>query len=88
MARFLLNKWGEATVGYIWTGWVWDITNWGEDFKKITDHLRGIYIIYLELVKKNKKISTCKPVGFFVFVFVFNFFNFFETKGWQTNSKA
>ena len=24
-----------------------------QDFRKITDHLRGIYTIYLKLIKKN-----------------------------------
>lgn len=31
----------------------------GQDFRNITDDLRGIYGICLELLKKNRKIATC-----------------------------
>ena len=31
-----------------------------QDFKKITNHSRGIYWTYLWLMKENRKMSTCK----------------------------
>ena len=30
-----------------------------EDGRKITDHFRGIYRIYPDLIKENRKMSTC-----------------------------
>ena len=30
-----------------------------QDFRKIIDHLRGVYGIYLKLIQKNQKITTC-----------------------------
>ena len=30
-----------------------------EDFRKITHHFVGIYRIYLKLMKRNRKITTC-----------------------------
>ena len=30
-----------------------------EDFWKVTHHLRGIYGIYFNSIKKNRKMSTC-----------------------------
>ena len=30
-----------------------------QDCRKITDHFRGIYRIYLNLIKENRKMSTC-----------------------------
>jgi hypothetical protein len=30
-----------------------------QDYKKLTDHLRGIYKIYLNLIKENRRMSTC-----------------------------
>ena len=40
-----------------------------QDFRKIIDHLRGVYGIYLKLIQKNQKITTCnhldlKSLGF------------------------
>ena len=34
------------------------------DFQRITDHFRGIYKIYLNWMKQNRKMSTCKPISF------------------------
>ena len=30
-----------------------------QDYMKITDHFRGIYKIYLNLIKENQRMSTC-----------------------------
>jgi hypothetical protein len=30
-----------------------------EDCRKITDHFRGIYRIYFNLIKENRRMSTC-----------------------------
>jgi hypothetical protein len=30
-----------------------------QDFREFTDHFRGIYRIYLKLMKENRKMSTC-----------------------------
>ena len=30
-----------------------------EDWRKITDHFRGIYRMYPNLMKENRRISTC-----------------------------
>ena len=46
---------GEPAVSYRWTGWVWD-------FKRITEHFRGIYRIYLKWKQHNWKMSTCNRV--------------------------
>ena len=40
-----------------------------QNFRKIIDHLRGVYGIYLKLIQKNQKITTCnhldlKSLGF------------------------
>jgi hypothetical protein len=32
-------------------------------FRRVTDHLRGIYGIYLELTKKNRKIIVSCDLG-------------------------
>ena len=34
-----------------------------QDYRKITDHFRGIYRIYPNSMKKNRRMSTCKLVG-------------------------
>ena len=34
-----------------------------QDFRKSTDHFRGIYRIYLKLVKKNWTMSTCNQLN-------------------------
>ena len=34
-----------------------------QDRRKITDHLRGIYRIYPNLMKENRGMSTCNRVG-------------------------
>jgi hypothetical protein len=52
---YQLNERGEPAATYKWIGWVWEITGGkAEVFKKIADHFRGIYRIYLELIKKNQ----------------------------------
>ena len=30
-----------------------------QDYRKITDHFRGIYRIYPNLTKENRRMSTC-----------------------------
>ena len=46
---------GEPAVSYKWTGWVWEIAGWlrFKDCRKSTDHFRGIYRIYPNLIKEN-----------------------------------
>jgi hypothetical protein len=35
-----------------------------QDFRRITDHFRGIYGIYLKLMQKTRRMSTCnQPAG-------------------------
>ena len=34
-----------------------------QDCRRGTDHFRGIYRIYLNLITDNRRMSTCKPVG-------------------------
>ena len=52
---------GELEVSYKWTGWVWKITTVVEvqDCWKITNHSRGIYKIYPNLMKENQRTPTC-----------------------------
>ena len=55
-----VTAWGEPAVSYRWTGWGREITSWSGDFRRITDHFRGIYRrIYLKWIKHNWKMSTC-----------------------------
>ena len=35
-----------------------------QDFRKITDHFNGSWRIHLELIKKNRKMSTCNRLDF------------------------
>ena len=53
------NDRGEPTVCYKWTGWVWEITGWSQNCRKITDHCRGFYRIYPNLVWENRRMWTC-----------------------------
>ena len=50
---------GEPAVSYRWTGWVREITDEVWDFWRITNHLRGIYGIYLKWIQK---IGRCQHV--------------------------
>ena len=34
-----------------------------QDFRKITDPFRGVHRTFLHSTKKNRKMSTCNPVG-------------------------
>ena len=43
------NEWAKQTTSYIWTGCE------VQDFKKITDHSRRIYGIYLKFKKEKTK---------------------------------
>ena len=61
--RVLSNKWGEPTASYIWTGWVWEITSWSPRLQEITDHLRGIYGIYLKINKEKPINHNMELVG-------------------------
>ena len=49
----------EPAVSYRWTGWVWGIAVEGEDLRRITDHFGRIYSIFLKLILKNRRMSTC-----------------------------
>ena len=53
------NDRGEPAVSYKWTSWVWEITIEVQDCRKITDHFRGIYRIYPNLIKENRRMPTC-----------------------------
>ena len=44
---------------YRWTGWVWEMTGWSSRLQEIIDHCRGIYRIYPNLTKENRRMSTC-----------------------------
>ena len=35
-----------------------------QDCRKITDHFREIYRIYSNLIKENRRMSTCNPLDF------------------------
>ena len=52
-----LTDQGEPAVSYRWTGLVWEIT--GCYCRKITNHFKGIYRIYPNLIKENRKVSAC-----------------------------
>ena len=54
-------KWGELATRYRWTGWVWEITAEVQDFRESTNQFRGIY---LRIMKKNQKMSTCNQLDF------------------------
>ena len=41
-----------------------EVTRTCSRFLQITDRFRGIYIIYLELIKENWKVSTCSQLDF------------------------
>ena len=56
----ITNDQGEPAVSYKWTGWVWGKKHPVEvqDYRKINNHFRIIYRIYLNLRKENR-MSTC-----------------------------
>ena len=53
------NDQGEPAVSYRWTGWVWGITGWHRRLQENTDHFRGIYKTYPNLIKENRRMPTC-----------------------------
>ena len=55
---------GESAASYRWTGWVREYNRLKSEtiFSIITDHTREIYGICLQLIKKNRKITTCNPL--------------------------
>jgi len=57
------NERGKPTITYRWIDWVWGITGWVQYFRKITNHFRGICRIYLKLIKKSRKITTCNQLN-------------------------
>ena len=64
----LLDERGELTASYRWASWVWEKTGWSWrrlTFREITDRFRGIYgIIYLKVITKALKITTCNRLDF------------------------
>ena len=56
---FWTNDRVEPAVDYRWTGWVWEITDWSSNCRKIADHLRGIHRICPNWVKENRRMWTC-----------------------------
>ena len=60
LVRMWSYGWGEPAVSYRWTGWVWEIIGWSSSrLRRITDHFRGISRIYPNLIKENRRMSTC-----------------------------
>ena len=53
---------GEPAVNYRWTGWVWEITGWSSRLWKNYDQFRGIYNVYLNLVKENRRMWICNQL--------------------------
>ena len=51
----------EPAVSYGWTGWVWGEITGGSSrlLQKITHRYRGIYRIYPNFIKENRRMSTC-----------------------------
>jgi hypothetical protein len=59
------NGRGELTTSYRWTDGAWEIAGWRfQDFKAFDHRVRGIYGIYLELIKNNRKIARFRPITF------------------------
>ena len=50
---------GEPAVSYKWTGWVWEIPVEVQYCRNRTDHFRGVYRIYPNLIKEHRRMSTC-----------------------------
>ena len=59
----LSNDQGEPTASYRWIGWVWEITGWSSRLQETTDHFRGIYGIYINLIMRTPKDAKMWPVG-------------------------
>ena len=54
---------GEPAVSYRWTGWVEEKPVEVQDYcRKITEHFRGIHRIYRNLMKENRRMSTCNQL--------------------------
>ena len=53
------NDQREPAVGSRWMGWVWEITGWSSRLHEITNLIRGIYRICLNLIKENRRMSAC-----------------------------
>ena len=57
------HEWGDPTVTYWWTGWVWKKKEKEkkktlvhiQDFEEISDPFRGIYWIFLNLIKNTER---------------------------------
>ena len=53
------NEQGELVASYRWTGWVWKTTTLSSSFKGNYWPFKIILRIYLKLIKKFWKITTC-----------------------------
>ena len=42
-----VNERGGTTGSHRWIGWVWGLTGWGEDFRKLANCFRGTCIEYI-----------------------------------------
>ena len=61
---FRVMQWiGKLVARYRCTDWVWEITGWNSRLQEIADQFRGIYRIYLKLIRKNQKMSTCNRLA-------------------------
>ena len=60
----LSNDQGTPAVSYKWTGWVWEITSRSWRLQENYWSFRGIYRIYPNLVKENRRMSTCNQLDF------------------------
>ena len=49
----------EPAISYRWTGWVWEIIGWSSRLQEIYRSFRGIYRIYSNLIKENRRMLTC-----------------------------
>jgi hypothetical protein len=60
------NDRGEPAVRSKWTGWIWEITGWStrlqENYRLSIIILEGIYRIYSNLIKENRRMSTCNQL--------------------------
>ena len=58
------NVLGVPTAGYRWTNLVLGKTSWSSRLQENYLSFRGICAIYLQLIKENRKITTCNWLDF------------------------
>ena len=52
------NEREELTTSYRWTSWVWEITDWSWRLREKYWSFRGMYGVYFNITKENRKITT------------------------------